>query len=143
MAEFTCDLHNMGGLNCRRGDIEKINPLRPERGNKKTMETKYCHQCEKNLPLKHFNKNKKTKDGHSSPCKYCVSDKRKSHSPNVAKNIETSVDARKLTESLYPIVSVNCDYNDYTKTKLYQNQFFVAGDGGYQKYIDKINIVRG
>ena len=64
------------------------------------------------------------------------------HSPNVAKNIETLVEARKLMENLCPPIFVNCDYEDYTKTKLYQNRFFVAGDGGYQEYIDKINIAK-
>ena len=106
------------------------------------METKYCRQCHKNMPLKHFHKSKKTKDGHQSQCKYCLSDKRKTHPPNVAKNIETLVEARKLMENLCPPIFVNCDYEDYTKTKLYQNRFFVAGDGGYQEYIDKINIAK-
>ena len=107
------------------------------------METKYCHQCSKYLPLKLFNKSKKTKDGLYSPCKYCLSDKRKSRATTVSSKIEILVNASKVIDGLLPCIHVDCDYGDYTKTKLYQNAQFVAGDGGYQEYINKINIAQG
>lgn len=107
------------------------------------MQLKYCRQCEKNMPLERFNKSKKTKDGYQSPCKYCISDKRKSHAPVVDQNLELLSIAKKILDDLRPSVTVNCDFEDYTKTKMWHNKDFVADDGGYQEYINKINIARG
>lgn len=100
------------------------------------MQLKYCHQCKKNLPLKFFNKNKNTKDGHSSPCKYCISVKRKIHSPSISVKIDTLILEAKTKSRSQPLFTIDCDYGDYNQTKLHNNFYFISGDGGYKNYID-------
>lgn len=99
------------------------------------MQLKYCRQCNKNLPLKCFTKNKKIKDGHSSLCKYCISIKRKIHAPSISPKLDGIVSEAKDKKIVNPI-TIDCDYGDYTQTKLHNNFNFTSGDGGYKNYID-------
>lgn len=119
-----------------KGETKELKPL-------KMQTLKYCRQCHKNLPLKLFRKSKRTKDGHSSPCKYCVYIKRNFHSPSVAVKIDTLISEARKKSMAKPLFPVDCYHGDYKKTKLYNNWGFVSGDGGYQDHINTINIIRG
>ena len=45
-------------------------------------------------------------------------------------------------QALLTPIELDCYGGNYMETKLYKNRTFVSGDGGYQEYIDKINVAR-
>lgn len=106
------------------------------------METKTCSKCHKEKHLKHFVKHKHTKDGHNSWCRLCGSQLMRERREALRQSPNEIAAAEAKRQALLAPMEMDCYHGDYTKTHLYINQRFISGDGGYQEYIDKINMAR-
>lgn len=107
------------------------------------MELKKCTECYKEKPYSEFYKNATTKDKKQKWCKTCIDNRIRELRKQKSQSVDDVAKERNGRFRSLPPIDADCYHGDHTKTKMYQNRHFTSGDGGYQDYINEINIARG